>query len=119
MAAVSVCLSVGGYLREVCCVVVKLLLKHQPLVFIVSLCGAFAGTTAGETSQCLPVARERLSYLFWMIQPHTMKDPPSPGGYPRCRGQRGCRSSGKKRGKGGRRVGPDIVSYKLHSSCEL
>lgn len=61
--------------REVCCVVVKLLLKHQPLFG--SLCGAFAATTAGETSQCLPVAIERLSYLFWMTQLHTMKDPPA------------------------------------------
>lgn len=70
-------LSVGGYLREVCCVVVKPLLKLQPLFSSLRRCvGFFAGTTAGETSQRLPVATERLSYLFWMIQPRTMKDPP-------------------------------------------
>lgn len=50
--------------------------KAPALVLIDSLCRAFAGTTAGETSECLPVATERLSYLFWMMQPHTMKPPP-------------------------------------------
>lgn len=56
-------------------VVVELLLKHQPLFSSL----ACVGPLLGETSQSLPVATERLSYLFCMIQLHTMKpSPPQP-----------------------------------------
>ena len=100
----SVCVSQRGWLPEggeLCCTEASF--KAPALVLTTCLCGAFAGTTAGETSQCLPVATESLSYLFWMMQPHTMKDPPQPRWIPGYRGHGGGRISGRE-GKGGWRT---------------
>lgn len=84
--------------------------KAPALVLTRCLCGAFAGITAGETSQCLPVVTESLSYLFWMIQPHT-KDLPAEVDIP---GTEAIEVIGFQ----GKRGEVEGVSYKLHSCCE-
>lgn len=105
-------LSVGGYLREVCCVVVKLLLKHQPLFSSIACVGPLLGPLLGRLHYAfLLQLRGFLIYFGWYSHA-PWKTPPAQVDIPATECQRGWRISGKE-GKGGRRSGPDIVSYTL------